>query len=47
MEALENKLGYNRSIVIGLITGLVKLLENGGAEDFNSLRKEFNQQNIR
>jgi len=31
----------------GLIAGLVKLLENGDAEDFNNLRKEFNQQSIR
>ena len=29
IEALENKLGHNRSIVIGLIAGLVKLFENG------------------
>ena len=45
-EALENKLGHNRSIVIGLIAELVKLLEKV-TRRFNSLRKEFKQQNIR
>jgi hypothetical protein len=42
MEALENKLGYRR-IIMGLIAGLVKLLENDHVKDSNSLRKEFKQ----
>lgn len=33
MEALENKLGYRRIIIIGLIAGLVKLLENDHVKD--------------
>ena len=33
--------------IVGLIAGRVKLLENGDAEEFNNLRKEFKQQNTR